>query len=72
METNCAGCECKVKAADNYMKAHLWASTAKFHWTCFGTLLREHGATAAERATWNGSRDAAQPPADVDRFQVGK
>jgi hypothetical protein len=66
---NCARCGRKVKAADNYMKAHLWANTAVFHWTCFGALLREHESDA-EQATWRGRRVA---PADVDHeVEVGK
>jgi hypothetical protein len=73
METNCARCGRKVKPADNWLKAHLWAGTAILHWTCFIALMKENGATAAERATWNGSGIVAQPPAAVEgKVEVGK
>ena len=72
METNCARCGRKVKAADNYLKEHLWASTAVFHWTCFGALLREHESDAEQEA-WQSSRVVAPPSADVDHeVEVGK
>jgi hypothetical protein len=73
VETNCARCGRKVKAAENWLKAHLWTSTAVLHWTCFIALLRENGATAAEQGTWRDSRVAAQWSADVERkVEVGK
>ena len=53
---NCAGCEQKVRSDENYLKAHLWASTAVFHWSCFVTLMKERGETATEDATWKASR----------------
>jgi hypothetical protein len=45
-----------VRTDENYLKAHLWASTAVFHWACFTRLMKEHGEAAAEEATWNASR----------------
>jgi hypothetical protein len=53
---NCAGCEGKVRSDENFLKAHLWASTAVFHWVCFVALMKEQGASAAENATWKASR----------------
>ncbi len=53
---NCGRCGQKVRTDENYLKAHLWASTAVFHWTCFTKLMKEHGEAAAEDATWNASR----------------
>ena len=53
---NCGRCGQKVRTDENYLKAHLWASTAVFHWACFTRLMKEHGETAAEDATWNASR----------------
>ena len=53
---NCARCQRKVRTAENFLKAHLWASTAVFHWNCFLALMKEHGETAAEEATWKASR----------------
>ncbi len=29
---NCGRCGRKVRTDENYLKAHLWASTAVFHW----------------------------------------
>ncbi len=73
MDTNCARCGRQVKNEEHWLRAHLWASTAVFHCGCFVALLKENGATAAEQATWKGSRVAAQPPADTHRkVEVGK
>jgi hypothetical protein len=53
---DCARCGRKVRSDENYLKAHLWASTAVFHWSCFVALMKEQGETAAEDATWKASR----------------
>jgi hypothetical protein len=53
---NCGRCERKVRSDENFLKAHLWASTAVFHWACFVALMKEQGASAAEDATWKASR----------------
>lgn len=53
---DCARCGRKVRSDENYLKAHLWASTAVFHWSCFVALMKEHGETAAEDATWKASK----------------
>ena len=54
MDSNCARCGRKVKSEENRLRAHLWASTAVFHWTCFIALLKAGGAASAEEATWKG------------------
>ncbi len=54
MDANCARCGRKVKSEENWLRAHLWASTAVFHWTCFIALLKAGGAGSAEEATWKG------------------
>jgi len=54
MDANCARCGRKVKSEENWLRAHLWASTAVFHWTCFIALLKAEGAAGAEEATWKG------------------
>jgi hypothetical protein len=56
---NCGGCGQKVRTDENYLKAHLWASTAVFHWSCF-VVLKEQGDAAAEDATWRESRDSSE------------
>jgi hypothetical protein len=48
---DCARCGRKVRSDENYLKAHLWASTAVFHWSCFVVLMKEQGERAAEDAT---------------------
>jgi hypothetical protein len=53
---DCARCGRKVRSDENYLKAHLWASTAVFHWACFIALMKEQGETAAEDATSKASR----------------
>ena len=54
MEANCARCGRKVKSEENWLRAHLWASTAVFHWNCVIALLKAQGAPGAEEATWKG------------------
>jgi hypothetical protein len=49
MQRNCVRCERKVKAEDNWLQAHLWASNAVFHWSCFIALMKEHGEQGANR-----------------------
>jgi len=60
MQRNCARCERKVKAEENWLQAHLWASNAVFHWNCFIALMKEHGEQGAEQAAWKGSRGATE------------
>jgi len=54
MADSCARCGQKVKSEENWLKAHLWASFATFHWNCFIALMKEHGEKGAEQATWKG------------------
>ena len=54
MDANCARCGRKVKSEENWLRAHLWASSAVFHWKCFIALLKAGGAASAEEATWKG------------------
>jgi hypothetical protein len=61
MDTDCARCGRKVRPAENWLRAHLWASTAVFHGSCFIALMKTHGEAGAERATWQG--DGHGPPA---------
>ena len=62
MQRNCARCERKVKAEENWLQAHLWACTAIFHWSCFIALMKEHGEQGAEQAAWRGSHGL--PPSE--------
>ena len=73
MGTNCVRCGLKVKAAENWLRVHLWTNTAVLHWNCFIALMKENGATAVERPTWKARRAAAQSSAEIDRnVGVGK
>jgi hypothetical protein len=54
MQGNCALCGQKVKSEENWLRAHLWASMAVFHWQCFIALLKAEGVSGAEQATWKG------------------
>lgn len=58
MEANCARCGRKVKNEENWLRAHLWASTAVFHWACFIALMKAHGEAGAEAATWKSNGHA--------------
>ena len=54
MKGNCARCGRNVRNGENWLRAHLWASTAVFHWACFIALLKAQGPPGAEEATWKG------------------
>jgi hypothetical protein len=54
---SCAHCEQRVRTDENHLKAHLWASTAVFHWECFIVLMKEHRNAPAQDATGKVSRD---------------
>jgi hypothetical protein len=47
----CARCGRKVRNEENYLKAHLWAASAVFHWPCLIALMKERGEMAVEDAT---------------------
>jgi hypothetical protein len=53
---SCGRCGQKVRTDENYLRAHLWASTAVFHWNCLVALMKEHREVALEDATWKASR----------------
>ena len=59
MDNNCVRCGRKVRLRENWVKVHLWASSAVFDWGCFITLLKSHGSKAAEQAAW---QDGHGPP----------
>jgi hypothetical protein len=44
---SCTRCERRVRTDENHLKAHLWASTAVFHWECFIALMKEHSEAPA-------------------------
>ena len=54
MQGNCVRCGRKVRSEENWLRAHLWTSTAVFHWGCFVALLKAQGAPGAEESTWKG------------------
>jgi hypothetical protein len=56
LQEECACCGRKVRSDENYLKAHLWASTAWFHWECFIALMKGQGCAAAEDTLWKASR----------------
>jgi hypothetical protein len=53
-----AHCERRVRTDENHLKAHLWPSTAVFHWSCFIALMKQHGEATAEDAKGKSRRDA--------------
>lgn len=52
----CAGCRRKVQSEENYLKAHLSASIAVFHWSCFVALMKGQCEAAAEDIAWKASK----------------
>jgi hypothetical protein len=38
----CVVCECEVADSSNWLKIHLWAGFAVFHWSCFAEFFK-HG-----------------------------
>jgi len=55
---NCVCCGRKVRTDGNWLKVHLRGSTALFDWSCFTTLMKEHGDAEAEDAAWKASNVA--------------
>jgi hypothetical protein len=47
---SCARCDRRVRTHEDHLKAHLWAGTAVFHWSCFIALMKEHPKEPAEGA----------------------
>jgi hypothetical protein len=72
MQGNCVRCGRKVRSGDNWLRAHLWASTAAFHWTCFTALMKEHGENGAEEARQGRRITATLPDAAHDDHGFGK
>jgi hypothetical protein len=50
MTDHCARCGQKLKSRENWMRVHLWASTAVFHYGCFIALLKNEGRPSGDRA----------------------
>ena len=50
-QVSCARCERRVRTDEDHLKAHLWAGTAVFHWSCFIAVMKEHSKAPAEDAT---------------------
>jgi hypothetical protein len=48
---SCARCERRVRTDEDHLKAHLWAGTAVFHWSCFIALMKDHGKESPKNAT---------------------
>jgi len=67
MDTKCVRCGRKVRLEENWLRAHLWASTAVFHWNCFIALMKSHGETGAEQVTWQGDGHAPPSVAEAPR-----
>src|SRR6266849_10530421 len=61
MNTNCVRCGRKVQLEENWLRAHLWESTAIFHWNCFIALMKSHGEAGAEEAIWQADGHAPPP-----------
>ena len=69
MQRNCARCERKVKAEENWLRSHLRASSAVFHWHRFIALMKEHGEQGVEAAAWKAAqaRPEQKTPATSNR-----
>jgi hypothetical protein len=57
---NCGRCGRTVRTDGNYLKAHLWASAAVFHWSCLTTLMKELCKATPEDAAWEASKVTQQ------------
>ena len=58
-QRECSTCGRKVRGEENYLKAHLWADTAVFHWQCLVALMKERGDLAVEGATCRTARGSS-------------
>jgi hypothetical protein len=61
-----------VRSGDNWLRAHLWASTVVFHWTCFAALMKEHGENGVEEVRQGRRITATLPDAAQGDQGFGK
>ena len=53
----CVICEREVADAGNWLKIHLRAGFAVFHWSCFAEFLKRGDETKVEEAVWRAEHN---------------
>lgn len=53
----CVVCEREVADSSNWLKIHLWAGFAAFHWSCFVEFFKRGDAAKVENAVWRAEHN---------------
>ena len=53
----CVVCEREVADAGNWLKLHLWAGFAVFHWACFAEFFKHGDEAKVEDAIWRAEHN---------------
>lgn len=53
----CVVCEREVADSSNWLKIHLWAGFAVFHWSCFVEFFKHGDEAKAENAVWRAEHN---------------
>jgi hypothetical protein len=48
----CVVCAREVADSSNWLKIHLWAGFAVFHWSCFAEFFKHGDEAKVENAVW--------------------
>jgi len=57
LKMKCVVCEREVTDAENWLKIHLWAGFAIFHWSCFAEFLKHGDEAKVENAVWRAEHN---------------
>jgi hypothetical protein len=53
----CVVCEREVSDSSNWLKIHLWAGFAVFHWSCFVEFFKHGDEAKIENAVWRAEHN---------------
>jgi len=53
----CVVCGCEVADSSNWLKIHLWAGFAVFHWSCFVEFFKRGDEPKVENAVWRAEHN---------------
>jgi hypothetical protein len=53
----CVVCGREVADSSNWLKIHLWAGFAVFHWSCFAEFFKHGDEAKVENAIWRGEHN---------------
>jgi hypothetical protein len=53
----CVVCDVEVADSSNWLKIHLWAGFAVFHWSCFAEFFKHGDEAKLENAVWRAQHN---------------